>query len=147
MPPDDGSMAKDKREASLEKIRNSKTTRCILISFKAGSTGEFRGRLRLPLSFRHFPCLPGAIVASEVSCVSAFRDHGSYKEPWLVFPRSLFRLFFGNFPVFICSLNLVFLVLMSFYLEPSLSTTAYTDRVMCVPIPLYTRLFGCGGLR
>ena len=38
---DDGSMPKDKREASLEKIRNSKTTRCILISFKAGSTGEF----------------------------------------------------------------------------------------------------------
>ncbi|KAG9313720.1 hypothetical protein JVU11DRAFT_6070 [Chiua virens] len=35
----DGSMAKDKREASLEKIRNSKSTRCILISFKAGSTG------------------------------------------------------------------------------------------------------------
>ncbi|KAG8215967.1 putative ATP-dependent helicase, partial [Butyriboletus roseoflavus] len=35
----DGSMPKDKREASLEKIRNSKTTRCILISFKAGSTG------------------------------------------------------------------------------------------------------------
>jgi len=35
----DGSMTKDKREASLEKIRNSKTTRCILISFKAGSTG------------------------------------------------------------------------------------------------------------
>ncbi|KAL4076720.1 SNF2 family N-terminal domain-containing protein [Scleroderma yunnanense] len=35
----DGSMPKDKREASLEKIRNSKSTRCILISFKAGSTG------------------------------------------------------------------------------------------------------------
>ncbi|KAG1752062.1 SNF2 family N-terminal domain-containing protein [Suillus lakei] len=32
-------MTKDKREASLEKIRNSKSTRCILISFKAGSTG------------------------------------------------------------------------------------------------------------
>lgn len=40
---DDGSMSKDKREASLEKIRNSKTTRCILISFKAGSTGELCG--------------------------------------------------------------------------------------------------------
>ncbi|KAF8452372.1 SNF2 family N-terminal domain-containing protein [Boletus edulis BED1] len=35
----DGSMPKDKREASLEKIRNSKTVHCILISFKAGSTG------------------------------------------------------------------------------------------------------------
>ncbi|KAG6336400.1 hypothetical protein ID866_2694 [Astraeus odoratus] len=35
----DGSMQKDKRDASLEKIRNSKNTRCILISFKAGSTG------------------------------------------------------------------------------------------------------------
>ncbi|KIM92388.1 hypothetical protein PILCRDRAFT_810445 [Piloderma croceum F 1598] len=35
----DGSMSKDKREASLEKIRNSKSTRVILISFKAGSTG------------------------------------------------------------------------------------------------------------
>lgn len=35
----DGTMQKDKREASLEKIRNSKSTRCILISFKAGSTG------------------------------------------------------------------------------------------------------------
>jgi hypothetical protein len=33
-------MTKDKREASLEKIRNSKSTRCILISFKAGSTGK-----------------------------------------------------------------------------------------------------------
>lgn len=36
---DDGSMTKDKREASLEQIRSSKSTRCILISFKAGSTG------------------------------------------------------------------------------------------------------------
>ncbi|OAX34772.1 hypothetical protein K503DRAFT_774190 [Rhizopogon vinicolor AM-OR11-026] len=35
----DGSMTKDKREESLEKIRSSKSTRCILISFKAGSTG------------------------------------------------------------------------------------------------------------
>lgn len=35
----DGSMSKDKREASLEKIRSSKSTQCILISFKAGSTG------------------------------------------------------------------------------------------------------------
>jgi len=35
----DGSMSKDKREASLEKIRSSKSTRVILISFKAGSTG------------------------------------------------------------------------------------------------------------
>ncbi|KAH7882890.1 SNF2 family N-terminal domain-containing protein [Phlebopus sp. FC_14] len=35
----DGSMPKDKREASLEKIKNSKNTQCILISFKAGSTG------------------------------------------------------------------------------------------------------------
>ncbi|KIO02504.1 hypothetical protein M404DRAFT_649793 [Pisolithus tinctorius Marx 270] len=35
----DGTMQKDKREASLEKIRSSKSTRCILISFKAGSTG------------------------------------------------------------------------------------------------------------
>ncbi|KAI6126880.1 SNF2 family N-terminal domain-containing protein [Pisolithus sp. B1] len=35
----DGKMQKDKREASLEKIRTSKSTRCILISFKAGSTG------------------------------------------------------------------------------------------------------------
>ena len=39
---DDGSMPKDKREASLEKIRNSKSIRCILISFKAGSTGKSR---------------------------------------------------------------------------------------------------------
>ena len=37
---DDGSMSKDKREASLEKIRSSKNTRVILISFKAGSTGK-----------------------------------------------------------------------------------------------------------
>lgn len=57
-------MPKDKREASLEKIRNSKTTRCILISFKAGSTGEFRRRLRLYFSFHRLPCLlwPGAVV-------------------------------------------------------------------------------------
>jgi hypothetical protein len=33
-------MSKDKREASLEKIRSSKSTRVILISFKAGSTGK-----------------------------------------------------------------------------------------------------------
>ena len=38
---DDGSMTKDQREASLEKIRTNKSTRCILISFKAGSTGMF----------------------------------------------------------------------------------------------------------
>jgi len=38
---DDGQMSKVHREASLEKIRTSKSTRCILISFKAGSTGEF----------------------------------------------------------------------------------------------------------
>ena len=36
---DDGSMRKQDREAALEKIRNSTTTRLILISFKAGSTG------------------------------------------------------------------------------------------------------------
>ncbi|THH19390.1 hypothetical protein EW146_g1739 [Bondarzewia mesenterica] len=35
----DGSMSKDKREASLEKIRTSRSTTVILISFKAGSTG------------------------------------------------------------------------------------------------------------
>ncbi|KAF7982840.1 hypothetical protein HWV62_25802 [Athelia sp. TMB] len=35
----DGSMSKDHREASLEKIRSSKNVRVILISFKAGSTG------------------------------------------------------------------------------------------------------------
>lgn len=39
--PDDGSMRKDEREASLEKIRNSASTKVILISFKAGSTGTF----------------------------------------------------------------------------------------------------------
>lgn len=38
---DDGSMTSDQREKSLEKIRESKTTRVILISFKAGSTGLF----------------------------------------------------------------------------------------------------------
>ncbi|KII91481.1 hypothetical protein PLICRDRAFT_51622 [Plicaturopsis crispa FD-325 SS-3] len=35
----DGSMSKDQREDSLTKIRNSSTTKVILISFKAGSTG------------------------------------------------------------------------------------------------------------
>ena len=34
-------MSKDKREASLEKIRTSKSTTVILISFKAGSTGMY----------------------------------------------------------------------------------------------------------
>lgn len=38
-------MTKDKREMSLAKIRESPSTKVILISFKAGSTGEF-GRLR-----------------------------------------------------------------------------------------------------
>jgi SNF2 family DNA or RNA helicase len=37
---DDGQMSKVQRDESLEKIRTSKRTRCILISFKAGSTGE-----------------------------------------------------------------------------------------------------------
>jgi hypothetical protein len=36
---DDGSMKKDDREKALTKIRESSTTRVILISFKAGSTG------------------------------------------------------------------------------------------------------------
>ncbi|KAI0058318.1 hypothetical protein BV25DRAFT_1830155 [Artomyces pyxidatus] len=35
----DGSMTKDKREASIEKIKTSKSVKIILISFKAGSTG------------------------------------------------------------------------------------------------------------
>ncbi|THH01396.1 hypothetical protein EW145_g6925 [Phellinidium pouzarii] len=35
----DGSMRKDQREESLEKIRNNKSIKIILISFKAGSTG------------------------------------------------------------------------------------------------------------
>ncbi|TDL20620.1 hypothetical protein BD410DRAFT_725354 [Rickenella mellea] len=35
----DGSMRKDQREASLETIRTSGSVKCILISFKAGSTG------------------------------------------------------------------------------------------------------------
>lgn len=48
-------MPKDKREASLEKIRSSKTTRCILISFKAGSTGEYRESLRLHFRFHRLP--------------------------------------------------------------------------------------------
>lgn len=39
---DDGSMRKEQREESLEKIRTNKSTKCILISFKAGSTGEWR---------------------------------------------------------------------------------------------------------
>lgn len=37
---DDGSMNKIKREESLEKIRSSTRTKVILISFKAGSTGN-----------------------------------------------------------------------------------------------------------
>lgn len=37
---DDGRMSKAHREESLEKIRTSKRTRCILISFKAGSSGR-----------------------------------------------------------------------------------------------------------
>ncbi|KAH9034929.1 SNF2 family N-terminal domain-containing protein [Lactarius hengduanensis] len=35
----DGSMSKDKREASLDQIKNNKRIKVILISFKAGSTG------------------------------------------------------------------------------------------------------------
>lgn len=38
---DDGSMSKDKREVSLEQIKNNKRIRVILISFKAGSTGKW----------------------------------------------------------------------------------------------------------
>ena len=36
---DDGSMSKPERDVALEKIRESKNTNVILISFKAGSTG------------------------------------------------------------------------------------------------------------
>ena len=36
---DDGSMNKVERDASVDKITNSRSTRVILISFKAGSTG------------------------------------------------------------------------------------------------------------
>lgn len=36
---DDGTMNAKQREASLEKIRESKSTRVILISFKAGGAG------------------------------------------------------------------------------------------------------------
>lgn len=38
-------MTKDKREMSLAKIRESPSTKVILISFKAGSTGEFVSRV------------------------------------------------------------------------------------------------------
>jgi SNF2 family DNA or RNA helicase len=37
---DDGTMTKDKREASLDQIKNNKRIKVILISFKAGSTGD-----------------------------------------------------------------------------------------------------------
>jgi hypothetical protein len=37
---DDGSMTADAREYTLQRIKSSKTTRVILISFKAGSTGK-----------------------------------------------------------------------------------------------------------
>ena len=37
---DDGTMSKDKREASLEQIKKNKRIKVILISFKAGSTGD-----------------------------------------------------------------------------------------------------------
>ena len=40
---DDGSMDKAKRDESLDTISNSKSTKVILISFKAGSTGAFLG--------------------------------------------------------------------------------------------------------
>ena len=38
---DDGSMKKEDREVSLEKIRNDPTVKVILISFKAGNTGKY----------------------------------------------------------------------------------------------------------
>ena len=37
---DDGSMRNDKRQEALETIKTSSSVRVILISFKAGSTGE-----------------------------------------------------------------------------------------------------------
>jgi len=37
---DDGSMTADTREYNLQRIKSSKSTRLILISFKAGSTGK-----------------------------------------------------------------------------------------------------------
>jgi hypothetical protein len=39
-------MRKDQREASLNKIKTSRSTRVILISFKAGSTGTWCYALR-----------------------------------------------------------------------------------------------------
>ncbi len=40
-------MSKDKREASLDQIKNNKRIKVILISFKAGSTGDWIGHLCL----------------------------------------------------------------------------------------------------
>ena len=37
---DDGSMSRDKREASIQKLNTSTSVRVALISFKAGSTGK-----------------------------------------------------------------------------------------------------------
>jgi SNF2 family DNA or RNA helicase len=46
---DDGSMKPVDREAALTKIKTSETTKVILISFKAGSTGSFIARVGLSL--------------------------------------------------------------------------------------------------
>ena len=44
---DDGSMSREKREISLEKIKTVRSIKVILISFKAGSTGALCRRSRL----------------------------------------------------------------------------------------------------
>jgi hypothetical protein len=45
---DDGSMVDAKRQVSLEKIKNDPNTKVILISFKAGSTGQSPSLLSPP---------------------------------------------------------------------------------------------------
>ena len=89
-------MPKDKREVSLEKIRNSKTTRCILISFKAGSTGEFCDILCLPLVFRRLrlPRLYLSICPPRTDSQWGHRpvySLGIYRLRVRVFPRSRAR--------------------------------------------------------
>lgn len=47
-------MPKDRREASLATIRSSKSTRVILISFKAGSTGKQSTNIGYSVINRHY---------------------------------------------------------------------------------------------
>jgi SNF2 family DNA or RNA helicase len=69
---DDGSMKNDKRQESLAAINTSSEVRLILISFKAGSTGEYA-------SYTYVEAL--LILRTEPDLLQQCHFDGSVVEP------------------------------------------------------------------